>query len=170
MIDVHDIVTGYLDAVYGGDAITTRRYLADRFSFIGPSVEFSDPDRYLRATEHATRAVRKLVKHKVFVDGQDACIFYDLHIDHAVGVIAVAEWYRVDGDRISAIRSILDTAPFASKGGTGTEIAVDPVCGMAVDQSSPSATRTYRSQTYYFCCGACAETFERQPERFLQAS
>jgi len=53
--------------------------------------------------------------------------FYDLHIDHAVSVVAIAEWYQMDGERISAIRSILATAPFISKGGTGAETAADPV-------------------------------------------
>jgi len=168
MSDVREIVMGYLDAIYGADGATARRYLADQFAFTGPAARFSDPDRFLLATEHAARAVRKIDKHKVFVDGQDACIFYDLHIDHAVGVVPVAEWYHVDGDRISAIRTILDTAPLTSKGGAGTETAFDPVCGMTVEKPSASATRTHRSQTYYFCSDACATAFEIQPERFPQ--
>jgi YHS domain-containing protein len=168
MSDVREIVTSYLDAIYGADGATARRYLADRFEFVGPASRFSDPDRFLLATEHAARAVRKVDQHKVFVDGQDACIFYDLHIDHAVSVVPVAEWYHVDGDRITAIRTILDTAPFTSNNRTGTQTEVDPVCGMTVEKSSSSETRMHRSQTYYFCSGACAEAFEKQPERFLQ--
>jgi hypothetical protein len=125
MTDIRDIVTRYLDAMYGGDAATARHYLADQFSFNGPGAQFADPDRYLLATEHAARAVRRVEKRKVFVDGQDACIYYDLHIDHAVNVVPVAEWYHLEGDKISAIRTISN---------------------------------------------ACAETFQAQPKRFLEAA
>jgi YHS domain-containing protein len=170
MTDVRNIVTSYLDAVYGGQGTTARRYLADQFSFIGPAAQFSDPDRYLHATEHAARAVRNVEKHKIFVDGDDACIFYDLHIDHAVNVVPVAEWYHLDGDRITSIRTILDTAPFTSPRPTGAETAVDPVCSMTVEKSSASATRTHAAHTYYFCSSACAESFDAQPERFLQTA
>src|SRR5579859_6759416 len=105
MTDAREIVTRYLDAVYGGDAPTTtpRRYLADRFSFAGPAARIADPDQYLRATEHVARAVRRVETHRVFVDGQDVCVFYDLHIDHPVDAVAVAEWYQLEGDRITSI-------------------------------------------------------------------
>jgi YHS domain-containing protein len=170
MTDVRNTVTSYLDAVYGGQTTRARRYLADQFSFIGPAAQFSDPDRYLRATEHAARAVRNVEKHKIFVDGQDACIFYDLHIDDAVNVVPVAEWYHLEGDRITSIRAILDTAPFTSPRPAGAETEVDPVCGMTVEKSSASATRRHSSKTYYFCSGGCAETFDLQQERFLNTA
>jgi YHS domain-containing protein len=170
MTDVRNIVTNYLDAVYVGQNTTARRYLADHFSFIGPAAQFSDPDRYLQATEHAARAVRNVETHKIFVDGQDACIFYDLHIDHAVNVVPVAEWYHIEDDRITSIRAIFDTGPFTSPRPAGTEAAVDRVCGMSVEKSSASAMRTHAAHTYYFCSSACAETFEAQPERFLQTT
>jgi hypothetical protein len=73
------------------------------------------PSRYLQATDHAARALRNVEKHKIFVDAEDACIFYELHVDHAVNVVPVAEWYHLDGDRITSIRTILDMAPFTSR-------------------------------------------------------
>jgi YHS domain-containing protein len=170
MTDVRATVIGYLDALYGGDTNTARRYLADQFSFIAPAAQFSDPDRYLHATDHAARAVRKIEKHKIFVDRQDVCVFYDLHINHVVNIVAVAEWYHLDGDKITSIRAILDTAPFTSTAQAGTETAVDPVCSMTVEKSSASATRTHAAQTYYFCSGACAEAFDIQPERFVETA
>jgi hypothetical protein len=51
------------------------------------------------------------------------------------------------GENISAIRSILDTAPaFTSSRANAAETAVDTVCGMSVDTSSASATRMHSSQ------------------------
>jgi YHS domain-containing protein len=108
--------------------------------------------------------------HKVFVDDQDACIFYDLHLDHAVNVVSVAEWYHLEGDRISAIRTILDTAPFTPTRDAAAETAVDPVCGMRVEKSSANATRTRNELVYYLCNDACAETFDAHPDRFLRVA
>ena len=170
MVGIRDTVTAYLDALYAGDLTTARRYLADQFSFTGPAARFSDPDRYLNATLHAAQAVRRLHKHKMFVDGQDVCLFYDLHLDHLVIVVPMAEWYHFEGERISAIRTILDTAPFTSTRAGGGETAVDPVCGMTVEILSANATRMHAAQTYYFCSRACAGTFESDPRRFLPAA
>jgi YHS domain-containing protein len=170
MTDIRNTVTSYLHAVYSSDTSTARRFLAEQFSFIGPAARISDPDRFLSATEHAARAVSRVEMHKIFVDDQDACIFYDLQLNHAVNVVSVAEWYHLEGDRISAIRTILDTAPFTSTRSTGTETAVDPVCGMTVEKSSASATRSHRELVYYFCSDACAETFDALPDQFLQVA
>jgi YHS domain-containing protein len=170
MTDIRNTVTGYLDAVYSSDTSTARRFLADQFSFIGPATRISDPDQFLSATEHAARAVRHVEIRRVFVDDQDAGIFYDLHLNHVVDVVSVAEWYHLEGDRISAIRTILDTAPFTSTRSTGTETAVDPVCSMTVEKSSANATRTHNELVYYFCCDGCAETFDAHPDRFLQVA
>ena len=168
MTQIQYIVEQFLAALYAGDVRTARRYLADQFSFVGPAAHFTDPDQYLRATEHAARAVRGLDRHKVFIDGQDVCMFYDLRIDHeAVESVAVAEWYRVEDDRIAFIRTILDTAPFISAP-AAADGAVDPVCNMAVSKVSASTTRTFGGQTYYFCSVGCAEAFESEPSRFVQ--
>lgn len=46
-------------------------------------------------------------------------------------------------------------------------MARDPVCGMEVNKE----TVTYRSEhegvTYYFCCGGCKATFDRDPEKYV---
>jgi Cu+-exporting ATPase len=44
--------------------------------------------------------------------------------------------------------------------------AIDPVCGMTVDVSSPGATRTVDGKTYYFCCEGCATSFAAEPEKY----
>jgi YHS domain-containing protein len=103
----------------------------------------------------------------VFVDGSDVCIFFDLHIDHPVQSIAIADWYHLEDGKIASIRSILDTGPFTS--GTG-ETALDPVCGMTVAKASAAAIRTYADNTYYFCNAGCAEAFDRQPQQYVSTA
>jgi Cu+-exporting ATPase len=40
-------------------------------------------------------------------------------------------------------------------------MATDPVCGMFVDESTASITRTIRGTKWYFCSETCANTFEK---------
>lgn len=44
----------------------------------------------------------------------------------------------------------------------------DPVCGMEFEPSSAAATREFGGKTFYFCSPSCAETFDRDPERYAR--
>jgi len=45
-------------------------------------------------------------------------------------------------------------------------MAIDPVCGMQVDETSASSLK-YEGQTYYFCSEVCREEFENDPEEYI---
>ncbi|MGB7848189.1 MAG: heavy metal translocating P-type ATPase [Candidatus Acidiferrum sp.] len=45
----------------------------------------------------------------------------------------------------------------------------DPVCGMMVDPQKPAGKVEHAGKTYYFCSVRCAERFQKEPEKFLQA-
>lgn len=46
----------------------------------------------------------------------------------------------------------------------------DPVCGMTVDEKTAVASANYKGTTYYFCCPACKEKFEQEPEKYLRSN
>ena len=46
-------------------------------------------------------------------------------------------------------------------------MAIDPVCGMTVDEPNPGAHAEYKGQTYYFCSPSCKTTFQRHPEKYV---
>ncbi len=46
-------------------------------------------------------------------------------------------------------------------------MAIDPVCGMTVDETKPAGTSQYRGQTYYFCSPGCKASFDKDPEKFV---
>jgi len=173
--NARDIVEQYLAAVWGGDTQAARQHLADDLSFSGPAAVITGADVYLKASEHARRAAKGVEIRKVFADGPDVCVVYELLMDGPVSSAAVAEWYRLDGDKIASIRTILDTAPFAAgarqqpRGASG-ETALDPVCHMTVEKASAAATRTHEGATYYFCSLVCAEAFEKEPPAYLAAA
>ena len=43
----------------------------------------------------------------------------------------------------------------------------DPVCGMNVNPERAKATVQYAGKAYYFCCGGCAQKFEKDPKKYL---
>src|SRR5579871_1276033 len=46
----------------------------------------------------------------------------------------------------------------------------DLVCGMTVDPSTAAATVEHDRKLYHFCSRGCAEKFQRDPKRYLDAS
>lgn len=165
-----ETVINFLNAFYLGDRDEAKRYLADDFSFRGPTASFSTAEEYLKSSEHAKRLLRGIEIHKVFAEDEDVCVFYALRINHPVNSVSVAEWYRLSGNKISSIRMIFDTAPFVDKvNSQPSETAVDPVCHMSVQKNSAAASRVYQNNIYYFCSVICADEFAREPEKYLSA-
>jgi len=48
-------------------------------------------------------------------------------------------------------------------------MAIDPVCGMEVDEQTAAATSEYKGKTYYFCAPGCKAGFDKDPEKYLGA-
>ncbi len=44
--------------------------------------------------------------------------------------------------------------------------AIDPICGMNVDKCDGLRTE-YKGEFYYFCSSHCQETFEKEPEKYI---
>jgi YHS domain-containing protein len=47
-------------------------------------------------------------------------------------------------------------------------MAIDPVCGMNVDEKKAAAKYEYGGKTYYFCAVGCKEKFAQAPEKFVK--
>jgi len=48
--------------------------------------------------------------------------------------------------------------------------AIDPVCGMEVEESTAEWKTTYQGQTYYFCAASCLKSFEKDPANYAAAA
>jgi YHS domain-containing protein len=46
-------------------------------------------------------------------------------------------------------------------------MAIDPVCGMEVDDRSTKERAIYEGTTYYFCSEDCREEFQAAPEDYI---
>ncbi|WP_349570388.1 heavy metal translocating P-type ATPase [Azotobacter salinestris] len=52
---------------------------------------------------------------------------------------------------------------------TGRSPALDPVCGMPVEETPAAPRTTYQGKSYLFCSPHCLEKFEAAPGRYVQA-
>lgn len=45
-------------------------------------------------------------------------------------------------------------------------MAIDPVCGMEVDEKN-AVTSQYDGKIYYFCSAGCKAAFDENPQKYL---
>jgi len=107
-----DIVETYFGAWTSKDFDTARSLLRDDLSFTGPIDTFDNADSLIESLTGLSSILESADIRRVFVDGDEVCVFYDLHTGPA-GTAPVAEWYQVRGDRIGRIQAIFDARPFA---------------------------------------------------------
>jgi YHS domain-containing protein len=49
-----------------------------------------------------------------------------------------------------------------------TNVAIDPICKMEVDEKTAKFKSVYRENTYYFCAPGCKKDFDYNPEKYLK--
>ena len=42
-------------------------------------------------------------------------------------------------------------------------MAIDPICGMEVDEKTAKYTSEYNGEKFYFCAPGCKHLFEKEP-------
>lgn len=169
MIDHASIAEQYRRAFYGGDRESLHEILTDDFTFSGPAAAYHGIQKFLSASDHVAGVVRSVETRRVFADGADVCAILSLVVDHKVERLDIVEWYRFRGDRIASVETVFDTGPFVSRAAETATVAIDPVCGMAVEKKTASAVRVHNDTTYYFCNEGCAIAFEEAPEQYVSA-
>lgn len=46
-------------------------------------------------------------------------------------------------------------------------MAIDPVCGMEVNEGAAAGKSEYRGVTYYFCSPGCKRAFDQNPAHYV---
>jgi YHS domain-containing protein len=47
-------------------------------------------------------------------------------------------------------------------------MAIDPVCGMAVDENKVTQKTLYKGKNYFFCSATCKKEFDKNPEKYIK--
>lgn len=113
MVDAAQLADEFLDAWTHKQFERARSLLHDDLSFAGPIDSFSDADTYLASLRQLSDIVTGTEPRRTFVDGDDACVIYDLHTT-AVPTARVCEWFRIRDGRIASISVVFDARPFAA--------------------------------------------------------
>ena len=109
-----EIVESYRVALDKGDFATARTLMQDNMSFQGPLDTFHTADQYIQAITKLASIIQRIDVKKVFIDGNDVCVLYDMVTNTPAGTAFIGEWYQVTGGKIAALRAVFDARPFAA--------------------------------------------------------
>jgi len=109
----NEIVQSHQAALGAGDFATARTLMRDDMTFQGPFDTFTTADEYLAALKRLAAIIERIELKKVFVDGDDVCVLYDMVTNTPAGTAFIAEWYQVKEGKISSLRAVFDARPFA---------------------------------------------------------
>jgi ketosteroid isomerase-like protein len=101
-------------AISHGDVDAARKLMHDDMTFQGPLEAFDRPEPYLEALRKLGAIVERVDMKKMFVDGDDVCLLYDMVTRTPAGTAFIAEWLTFRGGKIASIRTVFDARPFAA--------------------------------------------------------
>jgi hypothetical protein len=102
----------YIEGCSRKDFDRVAEVLAPDIRFVGPGNTVTGAVQYLAVLRRiGTVWVRSDVR-KVFVDGSDVCVIYDLVTDSAAGAVPVVEWLRIDDGRVASVHLFFDRMSF----------------------------------------------------------
>ena len=107
-----ETVLSFIRALNGEDFKTARTYLSDAMVFNGVLGSREGADVYIGDME---KMKFKYEIKKLFVDGDDVCLFYD--IDMSGHTIFSSGWYQVEDGKIKSLQVIFDPRPLLEKNG-----------------------------------------------------
>ena len=114
MSNAKEIVEKYKEAVGRKDFIAARKLLHDDLAFQGPIETLNKADDYVASISKLANIIQRTEVKKVFADGNDVCVLYDMVTDTPAGTAFIVEWYQVRGDKIGSLRAVFDARPFAA--------------------------------------------------------
>jgi SnoaL-like protein len=113
MTSTADVVNALQKAMGSGDFAAARKVMHDDMTFQGPFDSFAKPEPYIEALKKLHSIVKGVHVHKMFVEGDDACLLYDMETNSPAGTAFIAEWLHVRAGKVASIRAVFDARPFA---------------------------------------------------------
>ncbi len=107
------IVLSYQKALGKNDWEAARRLLKNDMKFKGPLAAYDKPEPYLEDIKKLHQIVEDVEMKKIFADGDDVCLLYDMKTNTPAGTAFICEWYHVIGEKVGSIRVVFDATPFA---------------------------------------------------------
>ncbi len=118
MSTTKEIVSAYFERARARDYAGLRALLDDDLRFEGPIETFVGPEMLVVTLRRFAKITASVALRRVFVDGDDACVIYDVVTNTPIGESPMAEWLQTRGGKIVHIRVYFDSQPFAALFGT----------------------------------------------------
>jgi hypothetical protein len=107
-MEAKEIVMSYINALDIQKYETAMDYLHEKVRIRGPAGEsFGKPRDFI---EMLRKYKGKYDVNKIFVDGSDVCLWYDLKTNGAT--VSMSSWYQVKNGLIVSIQTIFDPRAF----------------------------------------------------------
>jgi DNA-binding protein Fis len=110
-----EIVMEYLQLITERqDFKSARSYLKDNVLYVSPLNSFDRAEPLIKYNEHLN--LPKFDIKKVFMDGQDVCLLYEMNLGTPPVPLLVCLWAHVNDDgKISSYRVVFDPRPFVQR-------------------------------------------------------
>jgi limonene-1,2-epoxide hydrolase len=106
MSGAKDRVLSLLKALNADDFQQARKYVSDDLSFVGVLGTRDGAEEYFKDME---RMRFKYDIKKVFADGDDVCVLYDINMGGTK--VFTCGWYKVKNDKIESLQVVFDPRP-----------------------------------------------------------
>ena len=113
-LDPKLVASRCLEAWSSGDFDAARALLDEHVQFTGPLGHTEGIDDYLEGVRGLAQAIKGVEQRRIFGEGDDVCIVYDLVTKTKAGSVPTAGWYRVRHGRIVAINAFFDARALIS--------------------------------------------------------
>ena len=107
-LDPKLVASRCLEAWSSGDFDAARALLDEHVQFTGPLGHTEGVDDYLEGVRGLAQSIKGVEQRRIFGEGDDVCIVYDLVTKTKAGSVPTAGWYRVRHGRIVAINAFFD--------------------------------------------------------------
>jgi ketosteroid isomerase-like protein len=107
-LDPKLVASRCLEAWSKGDFDAARALLDEHVQFTGPLGHTEGVDDYIEGVRGLARAITAVEQRRIFGEGDDVCIVYDLVTKTKAGSVPTAGWYRVRHGRIVSINAFFD--------------------------------------------------------------
>jgi limonene-1,2-epoxide hydrolase len=114
MSSARETVESYQAAIGSGDFSAARKLLQDDMTFQGPIDTFHQADDYLESIKRLASIIQRIDLKRVFAEGNDVCVLYEMVTNTPAGTAFIAEWYQVKDSKIANLRVVFDARPFAA--------------------------------------------------------
>ncbi|HEY4176396.1 MAG TPA: nuclear transport factor 2 family protein [Kofleriaceae bacterium] len=105
------VALAYMDAVTAKDFARLEAIFAPNIKFEGPSRSIDNRTELMDALRRMSAILVKNDVKRVFSDGSEVCVIYDVVTD-AIAPLPTVEWLTINEGRIQSIKLFYDQVPW----------------------------------------------------------